>query len=164
MNTGVLIGLEVLMTKLPAWWRHSLPHLTPNPTPQALNRGSLACLRWEKCQGLKYSGQNSFRSQQACDVNPFWWDICQNILSSPLTSTYTHTEIWQIIFLPMDSIYLRVIWTILNWLTTLSQTKNWVFCQRGSLSRQLRHGFDDSIREDPHLRRILLFQKTEIAP
>ena len=31
--------------------------------PQALNRGSLACRGCEKCQGLKFPGQNSCRSQ-----------------------------------------------------------------------------------------------------
>ena len=106
-----------------AWWRHSLPLSYiwyPQPNPQALNRGSLACLRWEKCQGLKYSGQNSCRSQ-ACDVNPFWSDIWQNILSSPSTSTpYPHKYLGGKLIL---------IWT--NWSNVgdhLSQTQH---CRRG---------------------------------
>ena len=80
-------GTEELMTSSPQLKKPST--LPPTPSlqniwyfwPQALNRGSLACRGCEKCQGLKFPGQNSCRSQPD-DVNLFYSVVWQNILHS----------------------------------------------------------------------------------
>ena len=80
-------GTEELMTSSPQLKKTVHPSTHPSLQniryfwPQALNRGSLACRGCEKCQGLKFPGQNSCRSQPD-DVNPFYSVVWQNILHS----------------------------------------------------------------------------------